>query len=456
MKFLLLYIPLVLLFVNPGVGQDYDSLIVVKESAYLENLVQKQGNIPYIFGQPNTIVQTKEKLFSVKPQIFLKTEKGLFLTFSGSGRLYLLEEKKDTQYYFKRIDNTENINYNLGAYYFFYQNQVYCFGGYGFWRTVGSLKYFNAKDKQWDILPLSEEIIPQFHPIEGSWFDQKAGKYYVPFQSIVNAGINGTDNLRGKIDPFSYVLNLEKRKWEKVGEASKELIEIITNGQAHFRSERGLIVVYYDKAYLIDFKANKILSTEDINFKQSLGRINQSDYNYEYNGYLYRLNNATKNIDSLKINYAAFYDTGGVIWQPIYNFTIPFTIAFCIVGLSAILFVIFRKKRISVNHGEIEQSFKIKFTDTELSLIQLLLEKFKKNERADINEVNYVLGLKHKNTGLQKKVRSDTFNSVNEKFKYISKTDEALIQSIRSETDKRYFEYFINEQYIDMLKPNID
>jgi hypothetical protein len=80
-----------------------------------------------------------------------------------------------------------------------------------------------------------------------------------------------------------------------------------------------------------------------------------------------------------------------------------------------------------------------------------LIEKEKKNERVDINEVNYVLGLKHKNTGLQKKVRSDTFNSINEKFKYISKSDDPLIQSNRSEIDKRYFEYYIEKRNIALI-----
>ncbi len=76
-----------------------------------------------------------------------------------------------------------------------------------------------------------------------------------------------------------------------------------------------------------------------------------------------------------------------------------------------------------------------------------MIEKGKISQRAQINDVNYVLGLKHKKTGLQKKVRSDTFNNINEKFRYISKTDDPLIQSIRSDIDKRYFEYFINSNH---------
>jgi hypothetical protein len=59
------------------------------------------------------------------------------------------------------------------------------------------------------------------------------------------------------------------------------------------------------------------------------------------------------------------------------------------------------------------------------------------------------LGVKDKNIGLQKKVRSEIFNGVNEKFKLISDWDEPLVQSIRSESDKRYFEYMIRK---DMIK----
>jgi hypothetical protein len=79
----------------------------------------------------------------------------------------------------------------------------------------------------------------------------------------------------------------------------------------------------------------------------------------------------------------------------------------------------------------------------------MLLDKSKSNHTATINEINYVLGVKDKNIGLQKKVRSEVFNSVNEKFKLISDWDEPLVQSIRSESDKRYFEYMIRK---DMIK----
>jgi len=74
-----------------------------------------------------------------------------------------------------------------------------------------------------------------------------------------------------------------------------------------------------------------------------------------------------------------------------------------------------------------------------------MVEKALLNKTATIPEINYILGVKDKNIGMQKKVRSDIINSINEKYRYQSSNTEPLIQSIRSEEDKRYFEYLIKK-----------
>ena len=428
-----------------------DTILEVRKSIYLENLLSKEGSLHYIIGYRSKFIKLTDKFHLEKPIIFIKADTNLYLSFSGSGRLYGLTKTTDSLYYFSRLDSTENINYNLGANYFLYTGQILSFGGYGFWKNNGSLKFYNFKDHQWDIIPLSEEIIPQVHNIESSWFDQNSGKLFVSLQSIVNAGITGTENLKGKIIPYSYYLDLATKKWTKVGKTNQRLVEIITNGQFSFRIERGLIILYYDKVYLLDFNKNKLYSSENTNFNQSIGRKTYGDFLYYYKGYIYNMNNSYGGVDSLKIDYADFIDTGIPIWESVYDYTQPLAISVFVICLGIILLYFRKKKKHVVQNIEVENNFKIQFSDTERSLLKLLFEKAKKNERADINEVNYVLGLKHKNTGLQKKVRSDTFNSINEKFKYLSKSDEPLIQSIRSEIDKRYFEYYINSNHISVI-----
>ena len=452
MKFKLLFTILFLSFAFLGQSQFKDNVLIAEKTEFLVNLLKKNTYIHYMLGGVGSVVMPKDNFHLGKPTILLKTNNGLFLSFSGSGRLYRLEEEKDSSFLFIRIDSTESLNYNLGANYFHYKDQVHSFGGYGFWRTTGSLRYFNPQDHEWDIVPLSQEVVPQYYPTESSWFNPNNGKFYVSFQSIVNSSIVGKENLQGKIEPYTYVLNLDTRVWKKLGKANSKLIEIIKNAQFSYKCERGLIFLHFDDAYLVDFEKNKVFTFENSNFKQSLGRKKTTGLVYEQGGYFYSMNPYNKKTDSLKIDYAGMKETNFPIWEVEKNYGILMGIAILIMLVVLVVNFRKRKKEKKENDRRPEQTnYKIQFTDTEIALLKLLIEKGKISQRAHINDVNYVLGLKHKNTGLQKKVRSDTFNSINEKFRYISKTDDPLIQSIRSDIDKRYFEYFINSNHQSLI-----
>jgi hypothetical protein len=136
---------------------------------------------------------------------------------------------------------------------------------------------------------------------------------------------------------------------------------------------------------------------------------------------------------------------------------IVYYITLALIICSAIFIYIFKKRsRNSIRKTNPfpseEKPFTISFSGTEKTLINLLISKSTKNRTISIEEINYVLGVKDKNTGLQKKVRSDTFNDINEKFRFLTQIDQVLIQSKRSEEDKRYFEYYINQENIHILQ----
>jgi hypothetical protein len=70
----------------------------------------------------------------------------------------------------------------------------------------------------------------------------------------------------------------------------------------------------------------------------------------------------------------------------------------------------------------------------------------------EIHQMNHVLGIKDKNIGLQKKVRSDVINSINDKYQFITQADILLISSVRKVDDKRFFEYFITESEVNNIQ----
>jgi len=70
----------------------------------------------------------------------------------------------------------------------------------------------------------------------------------------------------------------------------------------------------------------------------------------------------------------------------------------------------------------------------------------------EIADINHVLGIKDKNVGLQKKVRSDMINAINEKYQFITQTEILLISSVRKEDDKRFYEYFIPSSELNSIE----
>jgi len=80
----------------------------------------------------------------------------------------------------------------------------------------------------------------------------------------------------------------------------------------------------------------------------------------------------------------------------------------------------------------------------------------KKDNNTEIHEINHVLGIKDKNVGLQKKVRSDIINAINEKFQFITQSESPLICSVRKEDDKRFYEYFIPASELKSIERILD
>jgi len=96
------------------------------------------------------------------------------------------------------------------------------------------------------------------------------------------------------------------------------------------------------------------------------------------------------------------------------------------------------------------------FVGTEISLIEMLLKSATDNIKVEIHQINHVLGIKDKNVGLQKKVRSDVINGINEKYQIITNGNNPLIASVRKEDDKRFLEYFITPSETKEIQKLLD
>ncbi len=131
-------------------------------------------------------------------------------------------------------------------------------------------------------------------------------------------------------------------------------------------------------------------------------------------------------------------------------------------GISILLFFLtlylFKKRvknyKTEENHtAEIENSLQtVDFTELEKLIIDNILTKSKSNATMKVEDLNKILGLGKKTLAIQKKTRSEILNRINHKYKnlYFQETD--LIESIRSNHDKRFYNYLINSKNIEIFE----
>ncbi len=446
--FFLLFMSFLCIQSNILLGQWTDTLYKVPNTPLLSKIIGlKNESLTINLSKESEPIPLKNTMLGPNAQKLYKNANGLFVSIEQTGFIFQLVKYDSNTCYFKRLDKTINLNYNIDCKTFFYKNDLYSYGGYGFWKSNGSLRKFNFQDQEWDIIPLNEEIIASNY----LWFSEKQGRLYVPFQRIINAGIAGSENLNGVTIFSSYYLDLNTRQWIKLGDLKTE-IKLIVNSDnkssEYLNYENGLMHRVNEETYLFDYVHNKVYRSKDPDLNQFLSRRNQVLDMFIYNNEIYSYNATAKSfiVYPFKINDFELLRTS--IWgSETKLFYLILILVFIILVIITSVWIFNRsvKRKLEVAQLAIlkNKSISQAFTPIEVGLIKLLLSFSLKNKTVEIHHINHTLGLKDKNVGLQKKVRSDVVKSINEKYEFITQSKNLLIGSSRKTDDKRYFEYFI-------------
>lgn len=429
----------------------------ITNSPFLDKITSIQDLECKVFlSKQNEIIPVDGTIFKMNGQELIKTKEKLYLLISQTGVIYQLEDKVDSSYSFHRIDNTININYNIASNNFVWDKHIYSYGGYGFWKLNGHLRSFNFLDKEWDIVPANNEIISNGH----NWFSKNEGRVYVPFQAIVNAGIVGPESIKGTKNYDSYYLDIATKKWVKLGSMhanAKKLIEEASITNSFLNIDSGYIYLNQDEAYYFNFIANKIYKSNNSELNQFFIRRANSNDIFLYKDSIFSFSPENQSFFTKKFSSNSFELLNYAIWGLDDNYF--YVIIFIIFILTVFVFSIWLfnrsvSKKLEQSQLKILKSKSVNqaFVGTEVALITLLLKNSKQSMNVEINEINHVLGIKDKNVGLQKKVRSDMINAINEKYQFITQSELQLISSVRKEDDKRFYEYFISATEIKSIE----
>lgn len=432
---------------------DTTGLLAVKNSPVLQRILSNNEAPVILRGTSQSFIHFDHPVLGIREQVLLKTPKHLFIAISGSGRLYEKAFGNDSLLYFKRIDDNDNINYNLGAFWFINGENLYNYGGYGFWKSNGTIRGFNFKDHEWDVIPTNIEVFAPSFPIS-SWHDPVKNLLFVPYQQIINSGIKGFQNSNGKIEDGIMCLDFKSGNWLQLGKLLPSYLNIIKNAKLKVYTSTGYMISDGEDTYAFNFLNNSVSKNSNRSLAQSLIRIDYSSTHYYKDGLLYSYNPATGGLDTLVIDESKFVKELDPLWVIQFDYTKLWPLVLAGVLLIFMLVLIFVSNTSTTKAIETSNNLPgvkkidVSFNQTELALIDLLIEKSIGGTTATISDINYVLGIKDKNLGMQKKVRSDVINGINDKFKYATNQDTQLVMSVRSETDKRYFEYFISKEQL--------
>ena len=443
-----------------------DGLVAAKNYPLLNHLYQSKSKSIEVGNsfEKQIFIPPYSSYAKYYTQSFLKNRNGLYLFVTSTGRIYKAEKQIEDSLYFRRLDTTHFYGYNGGAIYFSYQDTIYNFGGYGFWKTNGHLRYYSEFNREWNIKPLSKEIavVPQMY-----YMDQENGIFYYSGYDKNNAESNS------KFDFPVARLNLKNLDNQLLGRLNPILEKFfleqtISPIYVPSPSLNGIIIIFdYNNQFLVNFKENKVykmtnLGIRDFFLGNSRNQIANNCFVEDSTLYFTFARDTTYKLYHSKITRNDFEAEGIPLYSKPINWKLIGGIGLLILVAGLTGFYRWKKSRLTMagkavsissilfNEEEAEQSNQ--FTDGELEVIRFIHEASLSRKYGSVEDINALLGIGRKTIEVQKKIRTEAISRMNHKFKVLTGEDLLLVERIRSEEDRRYQKYMIRKENMEKLQ----
>jgi hypothetical protein len=388
----------------------------------------------------------------------IKGSNGLFILIDGTEQVYKATDISATQIAFTRIDSTIYFGNSFGSIDFIFHDTMFSFGGYGFWRTNGQLRYFK-EGSEWNINKINVE-----HEANNMLFA------YLPDEScIYYLQPNKESEIEMDNDHAKSLIKFDLLQRENIllGKVSKK-INLAAEDYLQVNSPYlgGTLVYLEGSMYLFRFESNSVYKLNNPKiFNQIFLKSNGTIKNiFESNGRLYFnvlpdtvLHSVTLSINDFIKEPYDLYDVDSNSLSKYFWF---FSIAAFIILFITIILVFYKKRLAKNNPTQMEYTKELngnendpmQFSEVEKQLIDTIISPAQKGKALSVEEINNLLGTSRKTLEVQKKVRTDVIHRINHKFKIKFDSKDNLIERIRSNDDRRFYKYTISHENSKKLK----
>jgi DNA-binding MarR family transcriptional regulator len=332
-----------------------------------------------------------------------------------------------------RIDNSFDHKMQYGSAIFKYNNEIYRFGGYGFFSARNFIIKFDFDTNEWESITLKNNLSPSarfdFTYINtGSQFIIIGGRAVIP---------SNRQELLSLEDSWSY--SFKDKEWVLM--ASSEYFKFFDLN--FLNTNRGVAAVIKKEIYLYNFEN---LEIEIYNRNNSMLKLDSKFPIHFYDNHYYFVvnrNNSEKVLIKREKNEFFGDLKSSIKIKEEFNFLILFLILF---GFSLLVIIGFYANRFF--NFIFMYSDKIKYKRNSISISNdeyLVLSKFISNNNIlENNKLQSMLDKKQYDRSHNVRLKNNLVESINSKFKYLLGDDsKQYIETQKSQYDGRYKRYFL-------------
>jgi hypothetical protein len=409
----------------------------------------------------------KAELKNIQEKDILAGDEIICLNSDDKNLVYLLNECTNQVYQFnyqtlllERIDKTYFGGFNCRSTRFIRNKTIYSVGGYGLFRTNNLFVYYQANRNEWDAINFLNDAPKSIY--KGlSGYVKKTDSFLTGLNFYVSDSEN-SGNMT--IDYGFYEYKFKDNKWYKLGEIVQPLLRNIDepNRQVryfHWNGKYFIIRIGNKRFYnllIIDPFLNEVYQWIDDKrlFHIGIPDKMEDEYVREDSLFSYKVFNTGNRNERQKIA-ISIEETKkqakyiGKLYEVENNnywlLLIATGIGFLIVCL--IIYYIFLKDKRFKKYVFFSSNTLDK---VEIKMVEALIKNFEKGGM-HTEEINDLLEIDDKSIDNQRKIRHELIKTLNLKLKMMYNFDNSIVRN-PSNSDKRIFNYQLNEEIIEKLK----
>lgn len=358
---------------------------------------------------------------------------GDYFVHSGGGIVF----QEINSSYVKRIDKSYDHKLQLGSILFDRNDTLFKYGGYGFFSDRNFFTYYDKKIDEWETLRLNGDVVP-VGVYDAAYFLNK--DFFIFFGG---SSVDPLDRSRNLSNRKIYQFDFNKRQWTLKGESDNSY----RNKRNTIQTDRG-VIYFSDHPEVIDFFNNSITVIENnpIHRKIAGSRIPP----FFYKDYIYYLNSDSIT-DLNKISLSDFMNNKILERRPfiLKQIDVPTLIQlieelFVSIVIVLIIIFLFLRNKIIVIKSKFYYRFRIlKLDPLELKFLQMLL--CSDDQRVSNQVLLNLFDDKSLDLGTITRKKNQFVHDLNEKLKFLFRSNSDFLISEKSNSDRRNTFYFIDK-----------